>query len=251
VDVARSREPEAEWIEGVRGESRRIDRIVRGLLDYARPKAAAVRPVEINDVVRRSLELLEMQGRLKGIQVDARLADDVPGVLADGHQLEQVLVNLLLNATDSIREAETVGKISVVTMRARHRARAPAVRPRRRDDPEGVDYSHLRRMREPPEAFQPSPLAVGELIARIEIADNGIGLRKEDAHRIFDPFYTTKDPGFGTGLGLAVSARLIDGMNGQIEASGRSGRGAAFAISLPAIKDGGSTEPSESKEEIG
>jgi C4-dicarboxylate-specific signal transduction histidine kinase len=106
-------------------------------------------------------------------------------------------------------------------------------------------------MREPPTAFQPSPLAVGELIARIEIADNGVGLHEEDAHRIFDPFYTTKDPGQGTGLGLAVSASLIDGMSGQIEASGRSEGGAVFSVSLPAIEGGGSTEPTESEEASG
>jgi signal transduction histidine kinase len=251
VDVAKRREAGAEWVEGVREESGRIDRIVRGLLDYARPKAAAVRPVDVNEIVRRSLELLEMQGRLKGIQVGSRLADDVPEVLADRHQLEQVLVNLLLNATDSIREVDAAGEITVTTLRALYRARTPSVRPRRSDDPEGVDYSHLRRMREPPAAFQPSPLAVGELIARIEIADNGVGLHKEDAHRIFDPFYTTKDPGYGTGLGLAVSARLIDGMGGQIEGSGPSKGGAVFVISLPAIEGGGSTEPTESEEASG
>jgi C4-dicarboxylate-specific signal transduction histidine kinase len=106
-------------------------------------------------------------------------------------------------------------------------------------------------MREPPAAFQPSPLVVGELIARIEIADNGVGLHEDDANRIFDPFFTTKEPGHGTGLGLAVSARLIDGMGGQIEASGRSEGGAVFAISLPAIEGGGSTEPTEPEEASG
>jgi signal transduction histidine kinase len=108
----------------------------------------------------------------------------------------------------------------------------------------GVDYSHLRRLKEPPELFQPSPLEVGALIARIEIQDDGGGIREEEAHRIFDPFYTTKESGQGTGLGLAVSARLIDGMHGQIEASGPTEGGAVFAISLPAIE----TERMESEE---
>jgi phosphoglycerate-specific signal transduction histidine kinase len=121
VDVAKRREAGAEWVDGVREESGRIDRIVRGLLDYARPKAAAVRPVDVNEIVRRSLELLEMQGRLKGIQVGSRLADDVPEVLADRHQLEQVLVNLLLNATDSIREVDAAGEITVTTLSASQR----------------------------------------------------------------------------------------------------------------------------------
>ncbi len=251
VDVAKSRESGAEWIEGVREEARRIDRIVRGLLDYARPKAAAVKRVAVNDVVRQTLDLVETQGRLKGISLNTILADDVPEVLADRFQLEQVLVNLVLNATDSIAEASTEGVITVRTRRALHGSRDPSPRLRRKDDPEGVDYSHLRRMREPPDVFQPSPLKEGALIARIEIADNGAGLRPDEAQRIFDPFYTTKAPGQGTGLGLAVSARLIDGMRGQIRAEDNPDGGAVFSISLPAIDGDEAMKRQESEEASG
>ena len=237
VDVAEMRGGEGEWIEGVRRESKRIDRIVRGLLDYARPKAATVRPVTVNEVVTQTIELLETQGRLKGIEVRAELSKDVPPVLADQYQLEQVLVNLLLNAADSVAESGPNGVITVRTLLDRYGARSPSIRARRKDDPAGVDYSHLRRMREPPGAFRPSPLLEGAIIARIEVEDNGLGLRQEDARRIFDPFYTTKEPGRGTGLGLAVSARLIDGMGGMIGASGRPESGAVFSIALPAIEE--------------
>ena len=237
VDVAERRGAEGEWIEGVRRESKRIDRIVRGLLDYARPKAATVRPVAVNEVVTQTIGLLETQGRLKGIEVRAELSEDVPPVLADRYQLEQVLVNLLLNATDSVAESGPDGVITVRTLRDRYSVRSPSIRARRKDDPAGVDYSHLRRMREPPGAFRPSPLQEGAIIARIEVEDNGLGLRQEDARRIFDPFYTTKEPGRGTGLGLAVSARLIDGMGGRIGASGRPESGAVFSVALPAIEE--------------
>lgn len=237
VDVAERRDAEGEWIEGVRRESKRIDRIVRGLLEYARPKAATVGPVEVNEVVTQTIELLETQGRLKGIEVRAELSEDVPPVLADRYQLEQVLVNFLLNATDSVGESASDGVITVRTLRDRYSVRSLSVRTRRKDDPAGVDYSHLRRMREPPGAFRPSPLQEGAIIARIEVEDNGLGLRQEDAGRIFDPFYTTKEPGRGTGLGLAVSARLIDGMGGMIGASGRPESGAVFSIALPATEE--------------
>jgi C4-dicarboxylate-specific signal transduction histidine kinase len=251
VDVAKSRESGAEWIDGVKGEARRIDRIVRGLLDYARPKAAAVKPVAVNDIVRQALDLVETQGRLKGVSLKTDLADDVPEVLADRFQLEQVLVNLLLNATDSIAEASADGAITVRTLQALHHSRDPSPRPRRKDDPEGVDYSHLRRMREPPAAFQPSPLEEGALIARIDISDNGSGLQPGEAERIFDPFYTTKAPGQGTGLGLAVSARLIDGMRGQVRAEDNPDGGAVFSISLPAIDGDEVMERQESEEASG
>ena len=234
VDVAERRSGEDEWITGVREEAKRIDRIVRGLLDYARPKAAAVSEVALNELISQTISLVESQGRLKGIDVKAQLAEDVPRVRADRYQLEQVLVNLLLNATDSIAEVDRDGVIRVTTLRARHRTLLPELRPRRKDDPEGVDYSHLRRVQQPPGAYSTS-LQEGSLVARIEVSDNGAGLRDEDAGRIFDPFYTTKEPGRGTGLGLAVSARLIDGMGGYIEAAGSPEGGAVFAVSLPAM----------------
>jgi signal transduction histidine kinase len=234
ADVAERRSGEDEWIAGVREEAKRIDRIVRGLLDYARPKAAAVSAVDVNELIGQTIDLVDSQGRLKGIEVRAELAEDIPRVRADRYQLEQVLVNLLLNATDSIGEVDRDGVILVRTRRARYRSRLPELRARRSDDPAGVDYSHLRRVHEPPEAFHPS-LQDGVAVARIEVSDNGAGLRDDDAGRIFDPFYTTKEPGHGTGLGLAVSARLIDGMGGYIEASGRPESGAVFAVSLPAI----------------
>jgi signal transduction histidine kinase len=237
VDVAEMRGAEGEWIEGVRKESRRIDRIVRGLLEYARPKAACGRPVAVNEVVSQTMDLLQTQGRLKGIEVRTELSDDVPPVLADRYQLEQVLVNLLLNAVDSVAESGPDGVITVRTLRDRYGAPVPSTRPRRKDDPAGVDYSHLRRMREPPGALRPSPLREGATIARIEVEDNGLGLREEDSRRIFDPFYTTKEPGRGTGLGLAVSASLIDRMGGMIGASGRPEGGAVFSIALPATEE--------------
>ena len=106
-------------------------------------------------------------------------------------------------------------------------------------------------MREPPAAFQPSPLEEGALIARIEISDNGSGLQPDEAERIFDPFYTTKAPGQGTGLGLAVSARLIDGMRGQVRAEDNPDGGAVFSISLPAIDGDEVMERQESEEASG
>ncbi len=67
--------------------------------------------------------------------------------------------------------------------------------------------------------------------------DNGLGLRQEDARRIFDPFYTTKEPGRGTGLGRAGAARQIAGLGGMFGASGRPESGAVFSIALPAIEE--------------
>ncbi|MFQ5891048.1 MAG: sensor histidine kinase [Gemmatimonadota bacterium] len=220
------------WVDGVAHEAERIDRIVRGLLDYARPKAAAPREVDVNEVVGRTVELLTVQGRLKKVRVEVKLGDDLPAVRADPFQLEQVLVNLLLNASDAVEQVRASGVIGICTARAAYRTIAGATRTRRRDDPAGTDYSHLRRFGHP-EEVRGSPFEEGEPIVEIAVTDDGAGIDPEHVHRVFDPFFTTKEPGRGTGLGLAVSARLVDGMGGTIQARQREGGGAIFTLMLP------------------
>ena len=137
--------PEPEWLEGIVYESHRIDRIVRGLLDYARPKAASASQVDINEVVSRTVQMMTLQGRFKSAEVVTDLADDIGPVRADAHQLEQVLVNLLLNASDSIEDTGRNGTIRIET-RSTSAGRGPLeVRRARVGDPSGIDYSHLRR----------------------------------------------------------------------------------------------------------
>jgi signal transduction histidine kinase len=110
----------------------------------------------------------------------------------------------------------------------------PGVMPiRRKDDPPGIDYSHRRRFNRPDRVPRLHPFAAGEEIVEIRVEDAGPGIPDELLDRIFEPFMTTKEPGKGTGLGLAVTARLIDGMDGTIRASNTE-RGAVFTILLPA-----------------
>jgi signal transduction histidine kinase len=89
----RSGEGESEWLEGISHEADRIDAIVRGLLDYARPKAAVTRGVDVNRSIEQSVELLKVQGRFRDVDTRLDLAGDLPLVIADPFQLEQVLVN--------------------------------------------------------------------------------------------------------------------------------------------------------------
>ncbi|MFQ5747065.1 MAG: sensor histidine kinase [Gemmatimonadota bacterium] len=226
----------SDWTEGISHEVRRIDRIVRGLLDYARPKAAATRRVDVNAVVRSAAELLRIQGRLKDATLGLELAEPLPEVVADPSQLEQVLVNLLLNADDAIG-GEAHGRVQVRTAETTSPGTAPDRPAHRADDPEGIDYSHLRRLTGQT-AEAPAPrLRAGAPAVEILVEDSGPGIRPEDRTRVFDPFFTTKEPGRGTGLGLAVSARLIDGMGGTIEVAETTGRGAAFRVILPVARE--------------
>lgn len=235
-------EREGELLDSAEREARRIDRIVRGLLDYARPREARVHPIDVGRVIDRTLELLGTQGRFQEIEVTCDLADDLPPVEADAHQLEQVLVNILLNAVDALEEVRSPA-IRVATSRrslepVRHRAA------RRRDDPPDVDYSHRRRFHQTPRIPRENPFTLGGDVVEIEVRDNGRGIPPELIGEIFEPFVTTKEPGKGTGMGLAVAARLIDAMGGTIRVANGGSGGATFTIVLPAAP-GTEARPSE------
>ena len=217
-----------ELLESIRSEAQRIDSIVRGLLDFARPQPDDIAPVRVDEVVEGVRELLQNQGRLGQIEHTWTLDGECPSVLVDPRHLEQVLVNLLLNASDAVKDVATP-KIEV----ALWSEAGPAANPLRRrgDDPPGVNYMHRRRVAR---AFAMEALVeTAQRVVVIAVSDNGPGLPSADQTHVFDPFFTTKEPGKGTGLGLFISARLVTGMGGRIDVESTSDGGARFEVRLP------------------
>jgi signal transduction histidine kinase len=228
VALLRRRGLAEDLVPGMEREAGRIDQIVRGLLDYARPGPAVREPVDVNESVRRAAELLHAQGRLGGISLGLDLAEALPPVPGVPHRLEQVFVNLLTNAEVAMSGE---GGITVVTRRERYTPARP-VPARRADDPPGIDYSHLRRLRYG--TFRdPSRLQSETDVVRVVVADTGPGIPPEQIEAVFDPFFTTKAPGEGTGLGLAIVAGTVAEMGGRIEVSSAPGGGATFNLYLP------------------
>lgn len=180
----------------------RIDRIVRGLLDYSRPRAQISECVDIPQLVGESVELLSQQGVFKSIKVSTWYAESLPLILADQHQLQQVLINLLLNSRDALLPEG--GKIAV----------------RGVVDAGGTLPGHLQGC------------------VRLEVLDNGCGIPEENLKSIFEPFFTTKEPGKGTGLGLAIAARIIEGFGGRITVKSKPGSGSCFTLWLPVATEG-------------
>jgi two-component system, NtrC family, sensor kinase len=227
-----------ELAESAEREAQRIDRIIRGLLDFARPREAAAQPVDVNEVVRDTLELVGTQGHFKLLRLECSLAEDVPlMVTGDRYQLQQVLVNLLVNAADAV-ETVRYARVVVSTSHRSVRAVPPHVPTRRRDDPDGIDYSHRRRLARPPRRPEADPESDTGRVVEITVTDNGPGLPTELLEQIFEPFVTTKEPGKGTGLGLALCSRLIEGMHGVIRATNAPDGGAVFRVVLPAVAAG-------------
>jgi signal transduction histidine kinase len=221
-----------ELLAAAEREARRIDRIIRGLLDFARIREAATEPTDVNAVVRETIELVQLQGHFSNVSVALHLSEEPLVVVADHYQLQQVLVNLLVNAADAMPEGEP-GRIEV---RTGARAAEPPAQPgpaRRRGDPPGVDYTHRRRFAASFSHLGDDPESPSGRVAEIVVADSGSGIPEELVSQIFEPFVTTKEPGKGTGLGLAVCARLVEGMGGGIRAANRADVGAEFTVVLP------------------
>jgi C4-dicarboxylate-specific signal transduction histidine kinase len=234
VDVARMRAErnggDTEILDSIRAEASRIDRIVRGLLDYARPRTGGDKPAPARDVVLGVRRLLESQGRLETADVRWELADEAGDHVREPHRLEQVLVNLLLNALDAV---EGVEGARVVVRLYGELGGGRRLAPRREDDPPGINYLHRRRLADG--AGGADLLARAAHVTVIEVRDNGPGIAPEHLERVFDPFFTTKEPGKGSGLGLSICARLVEGMGGQIEVGGAPEGGARFRIRLPGL----------------
>jgi signal transduction histidine kinase len=224
VDVLRQRGIDDELLTSIEREMDRIDRIVRGLLAYARPKDEATGEVDIAAVVRTVVELLEQQGALATVSLTGRVQPDLPSVWGSVHGLEQVAVNLLLNAVDAAPDGN-------VTIGAEARDfRSALAREPRRTDPPGA---HLPERSMVPRPKRPE-IEEGTRGVLFWVADSGKGVPVEERERVFDPFHTTKDPGYGTGLGLAIVQSTVHEMGGLVWVDEAREGGAAFKVFLPA-----------------
>jgi signal transduction histidine kinase len=187
-----------DYARRISGDCARIDRIVRGLLDYSRPRPATEVSCDLNDLVESTVDMLTQQGAFKGIELATDIGDKLPAACVDPHQLQQVLINLLLNSRDAMPSG---GKLAI-TVKVDNT----------------VDDSKREASR-----------------LRIDVLDTGCGIPAASQSRIFDPFFTTKPPGKGTGLGLAISARIIEGFGGSITVQSQEGAGTCFTLRLPGV----------------
>ena len=226
----------ADLIDAAEREAHRIDRIVRGLLDYSRPHEAKPQPLDINQIIHETVDLVSTQGKFKLLRLEVDLAESLPMVGGDPYQLQQVLVNLFVNAADALDGQKD--PVVRVTTTQRSRRPAPALQARRKDDHPAINYSHRRRLHAPPRAPLADPGTVGSRVVEIVVSDNGPGIPLDMVDQIFEPFVTSKEVGMGTGLGLAVCSRLIEGMGGIIRADTKEDGGATFRIVLPAESGG-------------
>ena len=183
----------------------RADGVLKGLLDFSRDKELSLKPGDINQVIRDSIHLIEHELRQHNIQLVLSLADDLPLLSMDSNKLQQVFINLYMNANPAMGQQGTLDEISKQTLLK--------------------DPGFITR--------RDSGFRQNQKIIEIRINDTGSGLPKNKAEAVFEPFFTTKAVGEGTGLGLSVSRSIVQLHQGAIMMQNRKTRGVEVKIIFP------------------
>ncbi len=229
------REESKDYLKRIEKEIDRINRIVRELLDFARPSKFEVKEIELNQVVENTISLLSHQKNFKNIETRLELQPSLPMIKGDESQLSQVFINIILNAIDAMPMG---GRLMVKTENlvvgsffgSDFQQIYP---PRRKGDPTESDFSQLRKT--DPFSALLVKYSKGDQLVKIRISDTGMGIEQKNLEKIFDPFYSTKEPDKGTGLGLSISLRIVESMGGKISVESDVGKGSTFEIYFPAI----------------
>lgn len=176
----------------------RATKIINHMRQFGRMSDQKLDKIQLNAVLGKSFEIFSQQLKVRGIDVVWELQQDLPRIVADVDRMEQVFINLLINARDAIEEKWQAAssqkgdkKITLRTLSKRNRV-------------------------------------------VVEVQDTGMGISKSISEKIFEPFFTTKEVGKGTGLGLSISYRIVQDFGGHIRVISREGEGATFIITFPA-----------------
>jgi len=178
-----------ESLDNIIEAGERCRQIVKKLLDFAHEREPAKTSTNLNDVVRHVLDIMRNQMLIRKVKVTMRLEPELPPAWVDPHEMEQVFLNICVNAVEAM---DGGGQLTVASR-----------------------YDAEKDM------------------IRLEFRDTGSGISPEHLERIFEPFFTTKEVGKGTGLGLAVSQRIVNDHNGTIRVESTPGEGSLFSVCLP------------------
>jgi two-component system, NtrC family, sensor kinase len=177
-------------LEKIEKQTFRAAEIVNGLLNFARINGGEYHDVDVNKLIGESISLLDHQMRQNHIKLSIALDPSIPAVYGNSGKLQQVFINLFLNAKDAMPSG---GELTVVS-------------------------------------------SMNDSMVTIDIEDTGVGISGDDIKRIYDPFFTTKKTGKGTGLGLAVTYGIVQEHGGRISVDSAPGKGAHFKLKFPTRK---------------
>jgi histidine kinase len=189
-------------VEEIDSHVDRAAKIINHMREFGRKSDVGKEIVNVNEPLNQALEIFSQQLKLREIEVLKDLEGNIPGILADSNRLEQVFINLLINARDAIEEKS--------------------------------EQSDGREMEK--KIFLKTSHKDGMVI--IEVKDTGAGIPETIRDKIFEPFFTSKKVGQGTGLGLSISYGIVQDYGGTIKVETREGEGANFIIRFPVSSEG-------------
>jgi histidine kinase len=180
----------------------RASLIINHLRQFGRKTDIRKVNVQLNDCIHGTFTVLGRQLEVHGIAVELELNEELPPIKGDRNRLEQVFLNLIMNARDAMDEKAELG---------------------------GHDVEKVLKISSKKEKDQ----------VVVNISDTGLGMSEEVKEKIFEPFYTTKPVGKGTGLGLSISFGIVRDYDGTIDVESEEGRGTTFTIRFPAAEEEG------------
>jgi histidine kinase len=178
----------------------RATRIIDHMRQFARKSDLKLERVQLNDVLHRAFEIFSQQLKLRSIEVVWAMDPDLPKINADPGRLEQVFINLLINARDAIEERWGIAEAG------------------------------------PGEKRILLATQVAEQVVSCEICDTGTGIPANLIEKVFEPFFTTKQAGKGTGLGLSISYGIVKDCRGSIKVKPHASGGACFILEFPVLE---------------
>lgn len=196
--------PERRNLDVILSQADRIKGIIRALLDYTRPRRPTLRPEPILPLVGRVASILMDRSQRRGVRLQIELPIGLPPVMADPEHLQQVFLNLVLNALDASEKGRTVRITSGSDPTLPPEGRASILRGK-------ADASTLA----------------------VHVIDTGKGLTAEELNRVFEPFFSTKTRGQGSGLGLGIAEEIVRAHRGEIEMLSIPGKGTEVIVRIP------------------
>ena len=210
----REGDPSRESLDIIVKEATRAKRIVSDLLSFSREAKPSLEWVDLNDVMNISLLLLEKQGVMEGVEVQLDLAGELPLVRADAGQMHQAFTNLLLNAVQAMNSHTALQGPSEPGHGAKRL------------------FLHTRFCENLDESLSIPSSPAGPFI-RVVIRDTGSGIAPENLDKVFDPFFSTKGTGEGTGLGLYMVSGILKNYGAEYHLESTVGQGTTFTVDFP------------------
>jgi len=177
----------------VKNQVTRISKIIRDLVDFSRPSNYELQVTDVNKSIEEAVAITKVGTNAKDIEFNVRLSDNVPSLPLIPDQIQQVFLNILINAVDALTEIKTRGNPKKINVKS----------------------------------------AVENEFVVLTFSDTGPGIKEENLTKVFEPFFTTKEQGKGTGLGLWISYGIVKSFQGDLKVKSKRGKGTTFKLTLP------------------